>query len=316
MNKFNIYFIFYFFNLLFLSEHNKKNWYHIFSILSENRYPEVLKQWYYEKKKEPLNLNNPKTFCQKIQWLKIYDINPLKTILADKFLVKKWVENKIGIEYIIPTIGVWDKFEDIDFNYLPEKFVLKCNHGSGMNLIVTNKKKINFFKAKQKFNKWMNTNFAFINGLELEYKNISRKIIAEEYIENYNNDIYDYKLWCYNGECEYIMVLSDRKKKLKMTFYDKNWKILPYHYMKKHKKPFKKPKNLKKLLNLGEILSKGFKFVRVDFYILNNDTIKFGEMTFHPYSGIQKWESKMTDEIMGEKIKINKNKKYEELEEL
>ena len=100
-----------------------------------------------------------------------------------------------------------------------------------------------------------------------------------------------------------------------MTFYDKNCKILQYHYMKKHKKPFKKP-NLKKLLNLGEILSKGFKFVRVDFYILNNDTIKFGEMTFHPYSGIQKWESKMTDEIMGEKIKINENKKYEELEEL
>ena len=313
MNKFNIYFIFYFFNLLFLSVHNKKNWYHIFSSLSENRYPDVLKKWYYEKKKEHLNLNNPKTFCQKIQWLKIYDINPLKTILADKFLVKKWVENKIGIEYIIPTIGVWDKFEDIDINLLPEKFVLKCNHGSGMNLIVNDKTKINFFKAKQKFNKWMNTNFDFINGLELEYKNISRKIIAEEYIENYNNDIFDYKLWCYNGECEYIMVLSDRKKKLKMTFYDKNWKILPYHYMIKHKKPFKKPKNLKKLLYLGEILSKGFKFVRVDFYILNNDTIKFGEMTFHPYSGIQKWESKMTDEIIGEKIKINKNKRYEEL---
>ena len=233
--------------------------------------------------------------------------------MADKYLVKKWVENKIGIEYIIPTIGVWDKFEDIDFNNLPEKFALKCNHGSGMNLIVTNKTKINFTKAKQTFDNWMNTNFAFVNGLELEYKNISRKIIAEEYIENYNNDIYDYKLWCYNGECDYIMVLSERKKNLKMSFYDKNWKLLPYHYMEKHNKPFKKPNNLKKLLNLGEILSKGFKFVRVDFYILNNDTIKFGEMTFHSYSGIQKWESQKTDEIMGKKIKVKLNKKNEEL---
>ena len=228
----------FFINLFFLSSQIKTNWYKFFSKISENKYPDALKKWFYEIKKEKLNLNNPKTFCQKIQWLKIYDINPLKTKLADKFLVKKWVEKKIGTEYIIPTIGVWDKFEDIDFKYLPEKFALKCNHGSGMNLIVTNKSEINFTKAKHNFNKWMNTNFAFVNGLELEYKNISRKIIAEEYIENYNNDIYDYKLWCYNGECEYIMVLSERKKKLKMSFYDKNWKLTPYHYMERHKKPF------------------------------------------------------------------------------
>ena len=315
MKKFFIHYSLYFFSFLFFFVQNKINWHEFFSKLPENKYPDALKKWYYDQKKEQLNLDNPKTFCQKIQWLKIFDINPLKTQLADKFLVKKWVENKIGIEYIIPTIGVWDKFEDIDFNYLPEKFVLKCNHGSGMNLIVTNKTQINFTEAKQNFRRWMNTNFAFVNGLELEYKNISRKIIAEEYIENYNNDVYDYKLWCYDGECEYIMVLSERKKKLKMSFYDKNWQLQPYHYMRRHEKLFKKPNNLKKLLNLGEILSKGFKFVRVDFYILNNDTIKFGEMTFHPYSGIQKWESKMTDEIMGEKIKI-KNKIYEELEEL
>lgn len=212
MNKFNIYYILNFLNLLFLSINNKKNWFHFFSTLSENRYPEALKKWYYEKKKEILNLNNPKTFCQKIQWLKIFDRNPLKTKLVDRFLVKKWVENKIGIEYIIPTIGVWDKFEDININYLPEKLVLKCNHGSGMNLIVTNKTQINFFKAKQKFNKWMNTNFAFINGLELEYKNISHKIIAEEYIENYNNDIFDYKLWCYNGECDILWYYQIEKK--------------------------------------------------------------------------------------------------------
>ena len=210
MKKFN-YYIIYFLNFFFLSEQSK-NWYQFFSKLSEDKYPDALKDWFYENKKEILNLNNPKTFCQKIQWLKLFDINPLKTQLADKFLVKKWVENKIGIEYIIPTIGAWDKFEDINFNSLPEKFVLKCNHGSAMNLIVTNKTKINFIKAKQNFNKWMNINYAFVNGLELEYKNISRKIIAEEYIENYNNEILDYKLWCFNGECEYIVVMSERKK--------------------------------------------------------------------------------------------------------
>jgi hypothetical protein len=311
MNKicFNL-FIFIF---LILSFQTKKNWYRIFSSLSESEYPKALKKWYKSKKKENLNLDNPITFCQKIQWLKIFDRNPLKTILADKYLVKKWVENKIGIEYIIPTIGVWDKFENIDFNLLPEKFVLKCNHGSGMNLIVKNKSKIKIEKAQKKFTKWMKTNFAFVNGLELEYKNISRKIIAEEYIENINGDVFDYKLWCFNGICDYIMVLSDRKKKLKMSFYDKNWNFLPYHYMKKHKKPFEKPKNLNKLLKLGEILSNEFKFVRVDFYILNNNTIKFGEMTFHPYSGIEHWENKKTDEIFGEKLKLNIEKNLEEL---
>ena len=310
MNKigFNLFFI----NFFILSFQNK-NWYNIFSSIPESEYPIALKQWYKDNKNEELNLNNPITFCQKIQWLKIFDRNPLKTILADKFLVKKWVENKIGIEYIIPTIGVWDKFENIDFNLLPEKFVLKCNHGSGMNLIVTNKSNINMEIEKKKFNNWMDINFAFVNGLELEYKNISRKIIAEEYIENINGDIFDYKLWCFNGICDYIMVLSDRKKELKMSFYDKNWNFLPYHYMKRHNEPFKKPNNLNKLLKLGEILSNEFKFVRVDFYILNNQTIKFGEMTFHPYSGIEHWENIKTDEIFGKKLKIKNNKNLDEL---
>ena len=309
MNK--IVYIFFFVNFFILYIQNQKNWYEIFSSIPESEYPNILKKWYKEKKKEELNLNNPLTFCQKIQWLKIFDRNPLKTKLADKFLVKKWVENKIGIQYIIPTIGVWDKFENIDFNILPEKFVLKCNHGSGMNLIVTNKSKINMKIAKKKFNKWMNTNFAFVNGLELEYKNISHKIIAEEYIENINGDVFDYKLWCFNGICDYIMVLSERKKKLKMSFYDKNWNFLSYHYMKKHKKPFNKPNNLNKLLKLGEILSNNFKFVRVDFYILNNNTIKFGEMTFHPYSGVEQWENKKTDEIFGKKLKLKEEKNIE-----
>ena len=289
------------------------SFYNYFSNLEEKDYKIGLKFWYETFTKKVLNLENPKTYTEKIQWIKLYDIDYLKTNLTDKYLVREWVKKKIGDKYLIPLLGVWDQFNDIDFNKLPNQFVLKCNHGSGMNLIVLDKNKFNISEAKKKVDFWMQINYAFYNGLELQYKNIKRKIIAEEYIENNYNNLNDYKIWCFDGKIEIIMVISDRNKEKKYVFYDKNWNLLPFYYSDYKEKLIDKPNNLNELLNISEILSKNFKHVRTDFYILNNGTIKFGEMTFTPNSGIVNFSKEKYNEYFGNKIKINLNNKKNNL---
>ena len=299
-------FLFFLYYIYIYSRTKKKfSFYKYFSKLKEKNYKKGLKIWYKKMTKKNLNLENPKTYTEKIQWIKLYDIDNLKTKLADKYLVRDWVKKKIGEKYLIPLLGVWDKFNDINFNNFPNKFVLKCNHGSNMNIIVLDKNKFNIYEAKKKINYWMKINYAFIYGLELQYKNIKRKIIAEEYIENNKNNINDYKIWCFEGKVDTIMVISERKRNKTYVFYDKNWNLLPFYYSNYIEKKIDKPKYLNELINISETLSKGFKHVRTDFYILNNDTIKFGEMTFTPNSGIVNFLKEEYNEYFGNKIHIN-----------
>ena len=183
-----------------------------------------LRKFFYARTKKHLNLDNPQTFNEKIQWMKLYDSTPIKTRLADKYLVRDWVKEKIGEEYLIPLLGVYDKFEDINFDKLPNQFVIKCNHGCGYNIIVKDKSKLDLVDTKAKLDKWMNENFAFKVGLELHYRDIKPKIIIEKFIENKGtNDLYDYKFWCFDGKVKYIQFLSERNLDgLKMAFYDRN----------------------------------------------------------------------------------------------
>ena len=253
----------------------------------KNIYINKLKKFWYNRKKKFLDINNPKTFNEKIQWLKLYDSTPIKTRLTDKYLVREWISEKIGKEYLIPLLGVYDKFEDINFKKLPNKFVIKCNHGSGYNIIVRNKTHLNLTKVKSKIEKWMNENFAFKVGLELHYRDIQRKIVIEQYMDDGTGDLRDYKISCFNGKPEFIWIDSDRHSNHKRNIYDLNWNQLPYKINIKYStfpSP-KKPKSLKKILELASILSRDFVYVRVDFYIINNK-IYFGEMTFTSTSGL------------------------------
>ena len=286
------------------AEQVKKD-YAYYSTLPPEKYPEELKLWYKRVTKEDLDLDNPKTYNEKIQWLKLYDSTPLKTRLADKYLVRDWVKEKIGEEYLIPLLGVWDSFDEIDFDKLPEQFVLKANHGSGWNIIVKDKATFDKEEARKKFDVWMHTNFAFRAGLELQYLNIPPKIIAEEYLKNNNDDLYDYKVFCFNGKAESIMFLSDRKQELKMSFYDLQWNKLPFVYSHpQNPNEVPKPKNLELMINLAEKLAEGFPHVRVDFYVLNDGSIKFGEMTFTSASGNCKWNIPEQNRVYGELIKL------------
>jgi hypothetical protein len=246
------------------------------------------------------------TFNEKIQWLKLYDSTPIKTLLADKYKVRDYIKNKIGEEHLIPLYGVYDKFEDINFEQLPNKFVIKCNHGSGFNIIIKDKSKLNFEDIKKKLDKWMKRKYA-IQALELQYRDIEPKILVEKYMDDGTGDLRDYKVTCFNGRPEFIWMDSNRHTKHKRNLYDLNWKQLPYK-INIHYKTFPspdKPKQLKRLLKLASILSKGFVSVRVDFYIIN-EKIYFGEMTFTTSSGLEKIVPKSFDKRLCSLIKLPK----------
>lgn len=269
-------------------------------------YIQELSDWFYSATRERLNLDNPETYDQKIQWLKVYDSTPLKTRLTDKYLVRDWVKGKIGEKYLTKLLGVWDNFDDIDFDALPDKFVLKANHGCGFNFIVPDKSKMDKSDARYKFRTWLKINYAYRWGMEPQYRDIEPKIIAEEYLENDNRDLYDYKIWCFGGEPKYIQFLSERNKGgLKMAFYDTEWNLMPFVYdHPRLDRIAEKPDNLDEMLDIAKTLSKDFCHVRVDLYRLNDGTIKFGEMTFTSCSGTCHWDPPEYNKILGDLITL------------
>lgn len=255
------------------------------------QYKHELKTWYYIITRSKLNLKNPITYSEKIQWFKLYGVTPLITKLCDKIEVRSWVKEKIGEQYLIPLLGVWDSFEEIDFNRLPERFVLKCNHGAGYNEIIYNKSEINKEELKLKFDKWLSINYAFIGGLELQYKDIHPRILAEEYMENGDKELDDYKFMCFGGKCKFIMFLSERNTHLCMNNYDLDWNLLPFTNggIENSKREIERPAKLDEMIKIAEKLAEGFPHVRVDLYLDENEQIKFGEMTFTPFSGVMRW---------------------------
>ena len=282
----------------------KRN-YNFYKNLRPEQYEKELKIWYKKVNKEDLDLDNPKTLNEKIQWLKLYDSTPIKTLLCDKYLVKNYIKEKIGEQYVIPLLKVWDSYKKITFNFLPNKFVLKANHGSSMNIIVYNKRKYKLKKIRKIAKKWMNINFAFQNGFELQYMNIKPRIMAEKYFDNNKGNLYDYKVYCFDGRVESIAFLSGIKKARRIAYFDSQWNRLKYtDTYPAFKKEIPKPKKLKEMIEISQTLSKGFPFVRVDLYVLNNGDIKFGEMTFTPDSGRIVFSPLKQNRIFGDMIKL------------
>lgn len=270
---------------------------------------EELCEWYKNITGHDLNLDNPQTYNEKMQWLKLYNSTPIKTKLADKYLVRNWVAKKIGDKYLIPLLGVYDSFDEIDFDKLPNQFVIKCNHGAGYNIVVKDKSQLDLKDARQKIDSWMSEDFAFKNGCELHYHNIKHKIIIEQLIENKScSDLNDYKFYCFGGKVKYIQVISERTlTSHKVCFYDTKWKKQSWWDNDYYEGNIKKPKNLSKMLKLASKLSKGFNFVRVDLYYLDTDEIYFGEMTFTPNSGTMIWNPECINSYFGDLFKLPKH---------
>lgn len=266
-----------------------------------------LKIAYWARMHKRLNLTNPKTFSEKLQWIKLYDRNPLYTQLVDKYEVKPFVEEKIGIEYIIPTLGIWDNFDDIDFSKLPNQFVLKCTHDSGGLIICKNKEILDIPTTRKIINSCLKHSF-FWGMREWPYKDVKPRIIAEKYMEDtQTNELRDYKFFCFDGEVKALFIATERQKEgseTKFDFFDAEFNHLPFTNGHPNASTLpEKPKCFNEMIVLASKLSKGIPHVRVDFYEVDGK-VYFGEMTFFHWSGMTPFEPEEWDYKFGNWIKL------------
>lgn len=254
-----------------------------------------------------LNLKNPQTFSEKLQWMKLYNRNPEYTKMVDKYEAKDYVEAIIGDEYIIPTLGVWDNVDDIDFDALPNQFVLKCTHDSGGLVICKDKSKLDIEKAKATMRKALLADFYFM-GREWPYKNVKKRIIAEEYMEDTETgELRDYKFFCFDGEVKALFIASDRQtegEEVKFDFFDTDFNHLDFRNGHPNAtKEIKKPVTFEKMKELAAKLSVGIPQVRVDFYEVDGK-IYFGELTFFHHDGMTPFDPEEWDYKFGEWINL------------
>lgn len=250
------------------------------------------------------NFDNPQTYSEKLQWLKIYDRNPLYTQLVDKYEVRKFIEERIGCEHLIPCLGVWNHFDEIDFNKLPNQFVLKCTHDSGGLIICKDKSTLDLKQARKKIEHCLKRNY-FLNHREWPYKDVKPRIIAEEYtVDESGYELKDYKIFCFNGEPKAMFIATDRGTDTKFDFFDTEFHHLPFtNGHPNADKEIKKPENFDEMLRIAGILSKGMPEVRVDLYNVNGK-ILFGEMTFFHWSGLMPFEPEEWDYKFGSWIEL------------
>lgn len=264
---------------------------------------QYLKLVYWGETGKRLNIIDPKSFNEKLQWLKLNDRKPEYRIYVDKYAVRSYIAETIGEEYLIPLIGVYDKVEEIDWDSLPDKFVLKCTHGSGSNIICPDKNKLNIEEAKKKLKKWMNKNWYWF-GREWPYKDVVPRIICEEFISDSNDTPDDYKVLCFNGKAKLIEVHIDRYGDHRQDFYDENWnktKISQDPPMSDF--VYNKPKKFQEMIKLSEKLAANMIHVRIDWYIIK-DKLYFGEITFYDGSGFVSFDDYNDDLLLGSWINL------------
>lgn len=252
----------------------------------------------------------PRTYSEKIQWSKIYDSTKEKGILSDKFAVRKWVKEKIGEEYLVPLLGVWDTFDEINFEELDTSFVLKATHGSGTNIVVPDKKCFDKKAAKKDFDFWLKQDFSFFGcGYEMHYQYVQPKIIAEKFLNPLSGTLNDYKFLCFNGKVHYCWVDTDRETNHKRNVYDLEWNLQPWTQFTygNAERTIEKPQNFKKMVEIAECLAQGFDHVRVDLFDVDGK-IYFGEMTFTNGKGYEIVEPREYDAFLGELWQMNGNK--------
>lgn len=253
-----------------------------------------------------LRLKNPQTYSEKLQWLKLHEGDPIYTRMVDKAEAKKYVTEIIGEEYIIPTYGVWNHFDEIDFDKLPDQFVLKTTHDSGGVIICKDKKTLDKNAAKVKLEKSLKNDY-YYTSKEWPYKNVVPRIIAEKYMEDESGELCDYKLFCFDGKMKALFIATDRftsGEETKFDFFDENFNHLPFtNGHPNATKPIKKPESFQQMKDLAEKLSQKIPHVRVDFYCTNGK-IYFGELTFFHWGGFKRFEPEEWDFKFGEWFKL------------
>lgn len=274
-------------------------------ILSDKSF---IKKLYKKRMGKEINLSDPKTFCEKQNWLKLYDRKPIYTVMVDKYLARDFVAERVGKDYLVPLIGVWNNADEIDFSSLPDKFVLKCNHNSDVT-ICTDKSALDTEKVRIKLNEQLKRNY-YLQKREWPYKNVPRKIICEKYMENHDKTSpLEFKVLCFNGIPKYVIVISGRfiNKETTMDTYDMDWK---YTNLVNGDCPlagdiYEKPDCLNEIYEISEKLSENVPFLRVDFNFWNNK-LYFGEMTFFDAAGFENYQPQEWNLYFGDLIKLPK----------
>ncbi len=255
----------------------------------------------------PLNLKDPKTFNEKLQWLKLYNTDPIFDTLVDKYKVKDYVADKIGSKYIVPTYGVWDSFDDIDFDSLPDSFALKCNHDSGGLYLVPDKSLMDMDAARKKIQGCLDYNY-YWHSREKVYKNIKPRVLAEKYLIGGERGMTDYKFYCFGGEPKFIYVsvgLDDHATAL-ISFLTLDWEFAPFQridYAHYETLP-EKPQHLDEMIDIARKLSEGHRFLRIDLYEYEGQ-VYFSEYTIIPNGGFMKFDPPEYDKIIGEWLRLD-----------
>ncbi len=249
-----------------------------------------------------LNLKSPKTFNEKLNWLKLYYRKPEFAIMADKYRVKKYVAERIGEEFVVPNYGVWNSFDEIDFSVLPNQFVLKTTNDSLGTILCRDKSNFDYEKAKKHIETGLRRNYYYI-WREFGYRDVPRRVIADKYLDDGNGaQLLDYKFWCFNGVPKY-MYCTIKGDGVFENFYDMEFNPIDInHGFPRHQPEFEKPKRFELMKELASKLSNGLPFVRVDFFYVNNH-VYFGEFTFYDWAGIKpfndiEWDKKLGDDIV------------------
>lgn len=272
-----------------------------------------LQMLYYLRVGKRLSLTNPQTFSEKLQWLKLYDRQPRYTMMVDKLAAKDYVASIIGQKYVIPTLGVWNKPEDIDFDILPQQFVLKTTHGGGSGGVVVcrNKNALDGKVTERILRRALKDNI-YRAYREWPYKNVPRRILAEQYIEDTTHpdgDITDYKLYCFNGEPRFCQVIGSRHSDETIDFFDLEWQHQPFCGLNPVAKPASKqperPIHFMEMLSIARSLAEGIPFCRIDLYDTNEQPY-FGEVTFYPASGMGVFRPASYNEVLGHLIQFPK----------
>ncbi len=293
-----------------------KNYYAVHEFGEEHRRWFIEQRYTYELKQFP-DLDNPKLFNEKIHWLNLYYKNPLITRCCDKLELKNYVAEKVGEQYTVPNIAVYNRASEIEFDKLPSKFVIKVNWGDGKEFleIVKDKAAVDTHMIKAKMNNAMRPwNNLYYSHFFWGYKNVKPKIYVEEFLESYKEDLNDYKVHCFNGNAKFVLVCEERstKKEMNKTFLDTDWNVLPFGRKDgKINTSVLKPENFSKMLMIAECLAKPFPFVRVDFYSVKNE-LYVGEMTFHPGCGWESFYPEKWNRIIGDMLILPKEKILEE----
>jgi hypothetical protein len=280
----------------YLGNRGKLNW------LPDKEYLKII---YKARTSQKLKLDEPQSYNEKLQWLKLHDRQREYIKMVDKYEVREYIKDTIGEEYLIPLIGVYSNFDEINFDELPNEFVLKCTHDSGGVVLCQDKMKIDLNLAKRKIEKSFKCNY-YWKAREWPYKNVKPRIVCEKFmVDESGTELKDYKIFCFNGEPKLVQVDFDRFNGHKRNIYDTNWNYisLEYNHSTHPEKEFKKPEKLEVMLKFAKILSTGIPFVRIDFYSINSK-IYFGEITFYPESGFGKFTPESYDELLGSWLQL------------